>query len=101
MIGKQGYPSLSGAHAAALMGWIETLVSDPQRANFGRRYAGNDLEIEIAVAASDRHLITPEACVALQTRLAALTGITSPVVYLSGAPHEAAEEAIKRARSGD
>jgi len=93
-MGKQGYPALSSAHAAALMGFIEGLVSEPKSANFGRRYAGNDLEIEIVVAVRDRWLITPGVCVALQSLLAELTGVPFPVVYLSGAPHETARKAM-------
>ncbi|OGH84922.1 MAG: hypothetical protein A2493_01640 [Candidatus Magasanikbacteria bacterium RIFOXYC12_FULL_33_11] len=72
---------------------IEGMVSDQEYANFARIRRGMDLEIMIRVRPKDVHIFTPEVCMSLAQLLGVVTG-TTPVVYLEGAPHQAAQEAI-------
>lgn len=94
MRGKQGYQPLTAAQEASIGAFIDGLVSKPDLANFARIYAGLDLEIMIRVATEDRQVFTPEMCKALTFVISALTGVHKPVVYLEGAPHPEAAEAI-------
>ncbi|NQT49375.1 hypothetical protein HQ571_01625 [Candidatus Kuenenbacteria bacterium] len=89
------YPKFSEKNKAWFMSLIEGMVKYPKTANYARIKSGNDLEIAILVAPEDADVFTPEVCNALKVLLAKVTGVLSPVVYLFGAPHAVAEEAIR------
>lgn len=87
------YSKFDNKQKAWFMALIEGMVSNPKSANFARVKGCLDLEVRIRVAPEDAHIFTQEVCVALEQLLGAVTD-TSPVVYLDGHPHPAAEKAI-------
>jgi hypothetical protein len=55
--------------------------------NVGRRRAGLDLELLIAVESRSRHVFTEAICKKLARLVAERTGALKPVVYVYGDPH--------------
>lgn len=93
-MGTDAYTSFDEQKSKLFMALIESMVKNPDTANFCRRHRGLGLEIGIMTAAEDEHVFTPEVCQALGTILSAMTGVTKTVVYLEGKPHPTAKEAI-------
>lgn len=89
------FPRFKSAHRLWFETLIKSMVSKPDAASTGRRKESVDLEIAIRVAKEDERLFTPEVCEALQTLLAAMTRIPSPIVYIFGKPHHAAIQAVR------
>ncbi len=75
---------------------VEGLVKHPEAANILRVRGQLDLQIVIVADKSDRGVFTDQVCLALEELLRAKTG-AFPVVYLDGAPHPKAAEALKYA----
>lgn len=87
------YPRFDDEQKAWFMTIIEGMVSNPEAANFARVKGSMDMEIRILVVPEDAHIFTPDVCTSLARLLGVVTN-TSPVVYLDGQPHPAAQEAI-------
>ncbi len=73
---------------------VEGLVSKPKAANIKRVRGRFDLEMIIVCHPKDRHIFNIGICLALTELLKAKTGALEPIVYLEGAPHMFAAEAI-------
>ena len=71
-------------HRNWLMSQIESLVKNPELANFGIQTCRCDLEIIVTVAEEDRSAFTPEVLETLKNELSVRTGVTAPVIYLEG-----------------
>jgi hypothetical protein len=70
-------------HIQWLMARVEERCTDKETANLLRIHGRFDLEIAIAVAAQDRHMITDEFLVDMKRSLRERTKL-SPVIYLDG-----------------
>ena len=72
------------SHKHWLMHEIELMVKNPEDANFGIKKGRVDLEIIISVNEKDKQIFSKKTLKILTEKIAKLTGVLSPVVYLDG-----------------
>jgi len=77
-----------------LMDLIESMVSNPERANFGTRKGYFDLEIILDVDPDDEAIFTDAVLEDLIAQVAKKTGVFLPVIYLDNKPNAKAQEQL-------
>lgn len=77
------YPELSDEQMTWFVKLVEAMVSSPEKVICLRVMDGTGLEMALIVAPEDEHIFPPRTCEVLATSLCAVTGVSSPVVYLN------------------
>ncbi len=99
MPSDDGYPIFTKDELAWFYKRVCELVRPDRHedVNVGRRKAGLDLELVIAVAPRSRRVFTMKVCKQLAAEVARRTGVAPPLVYVYGDPHREAREALNHA----